>query len=76
MTGKGVRATVDGTDMLVGKPGWLAEEGVDISTGQSDIERLQNRGTTVSGVTADGQLVGLVAIGDTIKEDAARRSSG
>ena len=70
ITGKGVRATVENQKILVGKPGWLESEAVDMSAGQEEIERLQNRGNTVSGVTVDGRLVGLIAIGDTIKEDA------
>jgi len=31
VTGNGVRATVAGDDVLVGKPGWLEAEGVDLS---------------------------------------------
>ena len=70
VTGKGVRAAVDGEDVLVGKSGWIADEGVDLSEASGEIERLQNRGFTVSGVVRDGDLVGLVGIGDEIKDDA------
>jgi Cu+-exporting ATPase len=70
VTGKGVRATVEDRVVLVGKPGWLDDEGIDLSGGRDDIERLQNRGKTVSGVAVDGELTGLIAIGDTIKDDA------
>jgi len=89
VTGKGVRATVEGDDVLVGKPGWLAEEGVDRSHAADEVERLQRRGLTVSGVardgrgsdtsasrpgadaSGDGDLVGLIGVGDEIKADAA-----
>ena len=71
VTGKGVRATVGGDDVLVGKPGWLSDEGVDLSNGRDVIERLQGRGLTVSGVVRDGDLIGLIGIGDEIKADAA-----
>ncbi|WP_188884134.1 heavy metal translocating P-type ATPase [Halarchaeum grantii] len=71
VTGKGVRATVASDDVLVGKPGWLSEEGIDLSKGGDDIERLQGRGLTVSGVVHDGDLIGLIGIGDEIKADAA-----
>ncbi|WP_440009559.1 heavy metal translocating P-type ATPase [Halomicrococcus sp. SG-WS-1] len=70
-TGNGVAATVDGSDVLVGKPGWLETEGVDLSPASDEIERLQHRGLTVSGVVEGGALVGLVGIGDEIKSDAA-----
>ncbi|MFB6120840.1 MAG: heavy metal translocating P-type ATPase, partial [Halobacteriaceae archaeon] len=71
VTGKGVRATVDGDDVLVGKPGWLADEGIDLSYVAEEVERLQHHGLTVSGVVRDGDLVGLIGIGDEIKADAA-----
>jgi len=70
VTGKGVRATVAGADVLVGKPGWLADEGVDLSQAAETVERLQRRGRTVSGVVRDDVLVGLVGIGDEVKADA------
>jgi len=90
VTGKGVRARVDGNDVLVGQPGWLTDEGVDISVADEEIERLQSRGLTTVGVVIretrsasarsggegrsddprDGNLVGLVGIGDEVKPDA------
>jgi P-type E1-E2 ATPase len=57
--------------VLVGKPGWLDAEGVDLAARTDDIERLQRRGLTASGVARDGQLVGLIGIGDESKDDAA-----
>jgi heavy metal translocating P-type ATPase len=71
VTGKGVRATVASDDVLVGKPGWLSDEGIDLSKRADDIERLQGRGLTVSGVVRGGNLIGLIGIGDEIKADAA-----
>jgi heavy metal translocating P-type ATPase len=70
VTGKGVRATVDGDDVLVGKSGWLVDEGIDLSHVADEVERLQYRGLTVSGVVRNGDLVGLIGIGDEIKADA------
>jgi len=72
VTGNGVRATLSGeSEVLVGKPGWLAEESVDLSAGTADIERLQGKGLTVSGVVRDESLIGLLGVGDEIKRDAA-----
>jgi len=36
VTGKGVRATVDGSTVLVGKPGWLEEAGIDLSAARDE----------------------------------------
>ncbi|GAA0643160.1 copper-translocating P-type ATPase CopA [Salarchaeum japonicum] len=71
VTGKGVRAIVGSDDVLVGKPGWLSDEGIDLSKRSDDIERLQGRGLTVAGVVRHGDLLGLIGIGDEIKADAA-----
>jgi heavy metal translocating P-type ATPase len=71
VTGKGVRATVDGAEVLVGKPGWLSEEGIDLAVGENASEDLQNEGLTTVGVVREGELIGLVGIGDEIKADAS-----
>jgi heavy metal translocating P-type ATPase len=71
VTGKGVRASLEGDSVLVGKPGWLAEEGINLDAGADAVERLQDRGLTVSGVAVDGTLIGLLGIGDEPKADAA-----
>jgi len=45
---------------------------LDLSDAGDEIERLlQRRGLTVSGVVRDGDLVGLIGIGDELKTDAA-----
>jgi heavy metal translocating P-type ATPase len=71
VTGNGVRATVDDERVSVGKPGWLADEGVAVGNRAEEIQQLQHRGLTVSGVAVSGELVGLVGIGDEVKDDAA-----
>ena len=70
ITGKGVRATVDGADVLVGKLGWLDDEGIALSSAAEDLKRLQERGLTTVGVVVDGELIGLIGIGDETKPDA------
>jgi cation transport ATPase len=57
--------------VLVGKPRWLEDEGIDLSGGQNDLDRLQGRGLTAVGVAVDGDLIGLIGIGDEFKADAA-----
>lgn len=71
VTGKGVLATVGGSEVLVGKPDWLRTEGVDLSAASDEIDHLQQQGLTVSAVARNGALVGLIGIGDEIKADAA-----
>jgi Cu+-exporting ATPase len=66
--GKGVRATVDGRTVLVGNRTLLREEGVDPSGAEATLERLEREGKTAMLVAHDGDLVGVVADADTVKE--------
>jgi len=75
VTGNGVRATVAGDDVLVGKPGWLEAEGVDLSDAGDEIERLQRRGLTVSGVVRDGDPSASSASGTSSRPTPPRLSS-
>jgi Cu+-exporting ATPase len=64
--GFGVSGRVDGRDSLVGRPGWLREQGADVpSTGESA------EGTTV-GVAWDGSFRGTITVADTIKPSSAK----
>jgi len=69
--GRGVRATIGGTPALVGSPRFLSEEGVDFALVRDRLEALEKQGRTVVAVSEDGELAGLIAIADTLKEDAA-----
>ena len=71
VTGRGVEAVVDGQTVLLGSPGLMAERGVAMSTVQADVLRLQDEGKTVMAVAVDGNLGGLLAVADTVKESSA-----
>lgn len=70
-TGHGVEAKIEGSRVLVGKPGWLTTEGVNLETLATDQQRLEEDGLTVIAVARDRRLLGIVGIADTIKADAA-----
>ncbi|MGH9169251.1 MAG: heavy metal translocating P-type ATPase, partial [Acidimicrobiia bacterium] len=69
--GRGVEARIEGSRVLVGKLGFLSDQGVDLSAADDDLALLEEKGQTVVGVARDGTLLGLVGIADTMKEDAA-----
>ena len=75
--GQGVRATVEGDEVLVGNRKLLADAGIDASPATEAMERLEREGKTamlvarVPAGTNDGELVGVVADADTVKESAA-----
>jgi Cu+-exporting ATPase len=68
VTGGGARGSVEGREVLVGKRGWLAEEGVaDLAALDDRAEALQRQGRTVMHVAVDQRLAGLIAVSDPIK---------
>ena len=70
-TGKGVRATVEGQEVLVGSLDFLQEQGIGAGAGAPWVTEKEHEGRTVIGAAADGRLIGLIAMADTLKEDAA-----
>ncbi|MBW4078259.1 MAG: heavy metal translocating P-type ATPase [Acidobacteria bacterium] len=81
VTGQGVRARVEGHDVLVGNVRLFTESGIDSSELQSRADELASEGKTATLVAIDGRPAGLVAVADPIKEDsiaaiAALRSLG
>ncbi|MGH2658321.1 MAG: heavy metal translocating P-type ATPase [Actinomycetota bacterium] len=72
VTGKGVRATVEGRPVLVGSRRFLQEAGVETDSLEGAAARLEAEGNTVIYVAADRTPAGVVAVADTPKQDAAR----
>ena len=98
VTGKGVRADLDGTTHYAGKPAFFEEMGFDLDhvhfatdrgtvVGEprqqcerqgcldlldETVPRLQNEGKTVILVGTEDALEGVVAVADTVREDAKR----
>ena len=68
--GKGVRATVEGREVLVGNRPLLRESGVDPTPAADAMERLESEGKTAMLVAVDGRVVGVVADADTVKPSA------
>jgi Cu+-exporting ATPase len=68
ITGKGVTAKVDGRLILLGNRRLMKEKNIDITKAQDDLERLENEGKTAMLVAADNELIGIVAVADTLKE--------
>ncbi|EMA45925.1 copper-transporting ATPase [Halococcus morrhuae DSM 1307] len=74
--GQGVRATVDGEEVLVGNRTLLREADIDPEPAVETLERLEGEGKTamlvarVPAGTSDGRLLGVVADADTVKESA------
>ncbi len=70
LAGRGIRARIEDTTVLVGSLRFLREDGVDLTPVETRVRMWEEEGKTVIGVAADGRFLGLLAIADEIKEDA------
>lgn len=70
VTGKGIKVRVDGRDILVGNRKLLADAGVSTDVLDRHAERLAAEGKTAMYSAVDGKPAGMVAVADTLKEDA------
>ncbi len=68
ITGTGLKALVDGREVLITSPGYIREH--DIGFNWADYEELAVQGKTVVFVLLDGGLIGYIALTDIIKETA------
>ena len=58
--------------MLVGTRKWLKQAGVPFEADLADIKRLESEGRTVMLAAIDGQLAGMIAVADTVKETSVQ----
>ena len=70
ITGRGVRATVDGRTVLIGNPALLRDAGLDVATLEAEADRFSADGKTPLLVAVDGKPAGVIAVADTIKEES------
>jgi Cu+-exporting ATPase len=68
--GHGIKARVDDSEVLVGNRKLLRDNGIEPSPAQETMERLEREGKTAMLVAYEGELVGVVADADTVKESA------
>jgi Cu+-exporting ATPase len=70
--GDGVTAVVEGRTIRVGKPDWIAEQGVAFDDeARARHRELEQQGQTTLLVAADDAPLGLIGVRDTVKEDSA-----
>lgn len=69
--GRGVQATVNGKQVLVGSPAYLLQNGEFPPRMAEARERLEGEGKTVMLVQQDGEWIGLIALADQLRPEAA-----
>ncbi|HAZ16873.1 MAG: Copper-translocating P-type ATPase [Parcubacteria group bacterium GW2011_GWA2_43_13] len=70
ISGKGVQAVVDGKMVLIGTMTFMTDNSIDATSIESQKSVLESQAKTVFIVALDSVVIGLIAVADTIKEDA------
>ncbi|HEY8363331.1 MAG TPA: heavy metal translocating P-type ATPase [Tissierellaceae bacterium] len=66
--GKGIQATLEGKRVLIGNRKLMQDNGISIEAGEDDLLRLEEEGKTAMLIAIDGNLRGIIAVADKIKE--------
>ena len=70
VTGQGLKGSVDGKQVFVGRAELLTANGIDPSALADEAQTLRGAGATAIFVAEDGKLIGLVAAKDPLKPGA------
>jgi Cu+-exporting ATPase len=69
-TGKGVSGTVEGRQVALGNRALLVDQDIDVSPLLGRADEMRSDGQGVMFTAIDGQLAGLIAVADPVKENA------
>ena len=68
ISGKGVAARIQALEVFLGNRKLMQDEKIDIQISARDLDRLEEEGKTVMFLARNNQLIGLVAVRDSLKE--------
>ena len=71
LSGRGVLATVEGREVLLGNRILMSESGVEVAAAEERVVNLEIQGKTVMLLALDRKPVGLIAVSDTLRDNAA-----
>ena len=69
--GRGVRGTISGREYAIGSPDFASRLGAVTPEVEADIGRIEERGATVMALVADSTALGLIALSDEVRPEAA-----
>jgi Cu+-exporting ATPase len=70
--GKGLRAEFEGKNVLIGNRRLMLENNISVSEREEDLLKLEQEGKTAMLVALDGNLSGIIAVADQIKETSLK----
>ncbi len=69
--GHGIKARIDGRNVRLGNANFMEDESINIGKLAIKVEQLSAEGKTPMFVASDGNIIGIIAVADTIKENSA-----
>lgn len=70
-TGRGITGTISGQAVVLGNLAFMQEQGINSQLLKSDADELAKAAQTPLYVACNGELAGLIAVADPIREDSA-----
>lgn len=70
--GHGIRAKVNGKQILLGNRKLMNEMNIDIKGAENEFETYANEGKTPMFISIDGRMAGIIAVADVLKENSRR----
>lgn len=68
--GHGIAATINGEKVFVGTRKLMSREGIEYSSYEDRLEKMETEGKTAMMIAIDNKVNGIVAVADTVKETA------
>lgn len=69
--GRGIKAEIDGKEVIVGNSSWLFENGIDTTNASERAEAFSGQGKTVLLAAINGQMTAVFAVSDQVKQSSA-----
>lgn len=76
IAGHGICCTIDGRKIILGNRRLFTQHGIDTISAEGTMVDLEQQGKTAMLVGADNQLIGVVAVADTLKPQAKQAVKG
>lgn len=68
LPGYGIRAVVEGQEVFVGTRKLMRTHNIAVANVETEMEKLESEGKTAMLIAVEGELAGVVAVADTVKE--------
>ncbi len=70
--GHGIEAVIDGKNILMGNIKLMKDRNLNIGKSEEDAERLAKEGKTPMYISVEGEITGIIAVADIVKESSEK----